>query len=110
MKRIKLVDLIDEGFIKPPFSIHVNFKGKNFAATIDKDGFVLLNDKRYTSLSVAGGVVRASLSGKPKDGLPYRRVNGWTFWRYKDPSGQPQKLDEIRKLFIQKNNRQSDCR
>ncbi|MEM1767488.1 MAG: hypothetical protein QXD86_06055 [Candidatus Bathyarchaeia archaeon] len=66
-RRIKLGDLIDAGIIKTPFSIYVTFKGKDFYAEIDPDGFVLMEGKRHTSLSIAGGVVRAAVSGKPND-------------------------------------------
>lgn len=96
-RRIKLSDLIEAGIIKPPFAIHARFKGKDFKAKIDKDGFVLLDGKRHTSLSVAGGIVRATVSGKPADGLPYRRVNGWTFWKFRDADGQTKSVDELRK-------------
>jgi len=95
-KRIKLVDLIEAGIIKPLFSIHVTFKGKDFTAEIDKDGFILMDGKRHTSLSVAGGIVRAKVSGKPADGLPYRRANGWTFWKFVDEDGQVKKIDILR--------------
>ena len=98
-KRVTLEDLINANIIKAQFSVHVNFKGYSFSAEIDKDGFVLLEGKRYTSLSMAGGIVRAKISGKPKDGLPYHRVNGWTFWHYTDDSGKSKKVDELRKQF-----------
>nr|WP_298522519.1 hypothetical protein [uncultured Halomonas sp.] len=98
-KRIKLSALIEAGIIKPNFPIYVNFRGKDFRAEIDSDGFVLMNGKRHTSLSIAGGVVRATVSGKPDDGLPYRRVNGWTFWRYIDEDGQTKPLDNLRKKY-----------
>lgn len=98
-RRVKLADLIEAGIIKPPFPIHVSFKGKKFSAKIDKDGFVLMDGKRHTSLSIAGGIVRAAVSGKPDDGLPYRRVNGWTFWRFKDADGQSRPVDELRKRY-----------
>lgn len=95
MKRLKLIDLIDSGVIETPLKIHGNFKGKHFNAEIDKDGFVLLNGKRYTSLSLAAGAVRAEISGKPADGMPYRRANGWTFWKMKTPEGM-RALDHLR--------------
>ncbi len=98
-KRIKLADLIEAGIIKPPFPIHVTFKGRDFSAEIDSDGFVLMGGKRHTSLSIAGGIVRATVSGKPDDGLPYRRVNGWTFWRYIDAGGQAKPVDALRKKY-----------
>ena len=97
--RVKLEDLIEAGIIEPGFPIHAKFKGRNFSAVIDRDGFVLFEGKRRTSLSVAGGIVRAMVSGKPDDGLPYRRVNGWTFWRYTDVKGEIRRMDELRKRF-----------
>lgn len=100
-KRIKLLDLIEAGTIKVPFLIHVNFKGKNFSAKIDKEGFVIMNGKRHTSLSIAGGIVRSSVSGKPADGLPYRRVNGWTFWKFNDSSNKEQPIDILRKQYLE---------
>lgn len=81
-KRLKLSDIIACGLITTPFKIHARFKGHNFIAKIDKDGFIVLEGKRYTSLSLAAGTIRAKISGKPKDGSPYRRANGWIFWKY----------------------------
>lgn len=98
-KRVTLENLLNAKIIKAPFSIHARFKGQDFFAQIDKDGFVLLEGKRHTSLSVAGGIVRAKISGKPEDGLAYRRVNGWTFWRYIDDNGISKKMDYLRKLY-----------
>ena len=98
-KRIKLEDLIEAGIIKPEFPIHAKIKGRNFFAEIDGDGFVLLEGKRRTSLSMAGGIVRAMVSGKPDDGLPYRRVNGWTFWHYTDTKGRSCRMDVLRKRY-----------
>ena len=104
-ERIKLSDLIETGVITPPFAIHVCFKGKTFKAKIDKDGFIILDGHRHTSLSVAGGIVRAAVSGKPADGLRYRRVNGWSFWKYKDANGKAKSIDELRKIHC--NNQKS---
>lgn len=98
-KRVTLENLFEAGIVKAPLSIHVHFKGQKFSAEIDKDGFVLFDGKRHTSLSIAGGIVRAKVSGKPDDGLPYRRVNGWTFWRYIDDKGEIKKMDELRKQY-----------
>lgn len=98
-KRIKLINLIESGIINPFFPIYVKFRGREFSAEIDSDGFVLMNGKRYTSLSIAGGIVRTTVSGKPDDGFPYRRVNGWTFWRYTNEDGQTKPLDDLRKKY-----------
>ena len=96
--RVILENLIAKNIIEVPFKIFAKFKGKNFSAEIDKDGFIIFEGKRYTSLSVAAGIICAKLSGEPKDGLPYRRINGWTFWRYIDSDGNRKKVDELRKL------------
>lgn len=104
-RRIKLSDLIEAGIIKPPFSIHVRFKGKDFSAKIDKDGFVLLAGKRHTSLSIAGGIIRAAVSGKPAGGVPYRHVNGWTFWKFKDADGEKKPVDTLRERYIETSSR-----
>jgi len=96
-RKITLEHLIDNNIIEVPFKIFATFKGKNFSAEIDKDGFIIYDGKRYTSLSIAAGIIRAQLSGKPKDGLPYRRANGWTFWHYIDKNGNKRKVDDLRK-------------
>ena len=98
-KRIKLTHLIEKGIIHPPFDIFACFKGHNFAAQIDADGFILLEGKRYTSLSLAAGVIRAKISGKPKDGLSYRRANGWTFWKYKTCDNDILSINALRKMI-----------
>ena len=96
-KRVKLEDLIVAEILRPPFAMHVTFKGQDFSAEIDNDGYVLLEGKRYTSLSLAGGYVRAKITGPPVDGKPYRRVNGWNFWSYIDEKGRIHKMVELRK-------------
>lgn len=98
-KRVKLVDLIEAGIISSPFSIHARFKGELFNATVDKDGFIIFSGKRYTSLSIAGGIVRASISGKPADGLDYRRVNGWSFWKFFDATKTERPIDDLRRIY-----------
>lgn len=95
--RLKLSDLIKAGIIKPPLTIYGTYHRKDFTAQIDKDGFVILDGKRFTSLSIAAGVIRASISGPPSDGLSYRRANGWTFWHYKDSGGDLISIDDLRK-------------
>jgi len=100
-KRITLNELIEVGIITPPFKIHASYKGHDFTAEIDHDGFILLEGKRHTSLSLAAGWIRARISGKPADGLNYRRTNGWTFWKYNDGNGKRIPINSLRKLYIQ---------
>ena len=96
VNRPKLKDLIKRKVITPPFKIYAKFKGQEFMAEIDKDGFVILNGTRYTSLSIAAGIVKANISGKPKNGCDYRNANGWTFWCYFDSEGNKQKMTVLR--------------
>lgn len=100
-KRVSLEDLIEAKIIKPPFPIWVKYKGQKFDAEIDQHGFVQMEGKPYTSLSLAGGIVRAKISGKPSDGLAYRRVNGWTFWSYTNCKGSNLKLNCLRNAYKQ---------
>lgn len=102
-RQVKLENLIAEKIITAPFKIFAKFKGQHFIAEIDKDGFIIFEEKRYTSLSIAAGIVRAKLSGQPKDGFPYRRANGWTFWHYNDLDGNRKKIDELRSYYRQVN-------
>lgn len=62
------------------------YKGKEIFATIDKAGRILLNGSIYDSPSGAGA--------KAREG---KATNGWLFWKYRDPSNQWKKLDDLRK-------------
>lgn len=97
-KRISLTDLIEKNIIKPNHKIYSKFKGNEFIAKIDKEGFVILDGKRYTSLSIAAGNIKSKINGKPKDGRPYIRVNGWSFWKYKNGS-KIEPMDNLRQTF-----------
>ncbi len=102
-KRITLSMLIEAGVINPPMKIYAAFRNKNFEGTIDKDGFVIVkNFRRYTSLSIAGGYVRASVSGSPKGQLDYRPTNGWTFWKYRNRSGMLVKIETLRDMWLER--------
>jgi hypothetical protein len=58
-KRVSLENLIEANLINPPFPIWVKYKGQRFDAEIDQHGFVQMDGKPYTSLSLAGGTVRS---------------------------------------------------
>ena len=96
MQRVKLSHLIEAGVFKPPLTIYASFKGHNFSAVIEPDGFVLMDGRRFTSLSLAAGHIRAMITGPASDGLPYRRANGWSFWHYKDKKGELQSMAQLR--------------
>lgn len=78
---VALKRLVEEKFIDTPCQLSALYKGHNISATVTKDAKVLYNGKEYNSLSVAGGVAIVDTGAPPTKGLPYRHVNGWTFWK-----------------------------
>lgn len=65
-------DLVAYGLVS--MVIYGSYKGKKYKARIDKNGWVILNGKKYPSLSSAGVAVRKHGS----------TVNGWDFWKIKE--------------------------
>ena len=96
-KSVDIVDLIENGIIKPPMQLETQYKKTRFTATIQSDGSILFDGKVYTSLSTAAGIARATLR-KPPPGRKYPQTNGWTFWKYRDPeTGDLLSIDFLRK-------------
>lgn len=101
---VTIINLIESGLIHPPLELEVIYKKHRLTATVQPDGTVLFNEKPYTSLSVAGGMARNSISGPPRGGRPYYQTNGWTFWRYRDQAtGKSEEIDSLRKLYLERN-------
>ncbi len=67
------------------FMIKKEYKGKEFSAWVRKDGRIKFEGKIYNSPTMAG---IAAIG---------RRVNGWTFWKFKNDDGEWVKLDVLRK-------------
>ena len=80
-------DLIKAGVIKTPFHLEADYKGKKFTATVQADGSVLFDGKKYSSLSTAAGMARATVR-KPPPGRTYPQTNGWTFWKFRKPGNE----------------------
>lgn len=59
------------------------YKGKEYRATLSQDGTVRIGDKRYTSLSAAGGSITK------------RSTNGRWFWRGRDLTGEWKRLKKF---------------
>lgn len=95
-----LTDLIDAGMLRPPVKLETQYKGGRLQATVEQDGTVVFDGKRYSSLSTAGGMARKSVIGAPP-GRPYPQTNGWTFWKYLDPSSAKiLELDSLRQKYL----------
>jgi hypothetical protein len=73
------------GIVNRRISLKAKYKGKEFRATLRKDGKIRFNGKLYGSPSGAG---RAIIK---------RACNGWWFWHYKNEKGEWVRLNEIRK-------------
>ena len=95
-----LTDLIDAGMLRPPVILETQYKGGRLQATVEQDGTVVFDGKRYSPLSTAGGMARKSVIGAPP-GRPYPQTNGWTFWKYLDPSSAKiLELDSLRQKYL----------
>ncbi|MGE0771696.1 MAG: hypothetical protein AB7K37_08290 [Cyclobacteriaceae bacterium] len=71
------------GLVKVRTPIYRTYKGMEYKATLVPKGFILFKGKRYnTPTSVAVQIVDRST------------VNGWTFWRIKNSSGEWVSLKE----------------
>jgi predicted type IV restriction endonuclease len=98
---VEVRDLIDANIINTPFAIEVKFKKQDFSASIQTDGSILFQGKRYESLSVAAGMARNIASGPPPGGRKHWQTNGWTFWKYRDfATGKPQNIDVLRQQYL----------
>ena len=73
------------GIVERRISLKSKYKGKEYRATLRKDGKIGFNGKLYASPSGAGKAVIK------------RACNGWRFWHYKNEKGESVRLNEIRK-------------
>jgi len=102
-KTITVEDLVHHGYLKLNEEIYGKFKGNEYTAKIKEGSSILMNGKRYTSISIAAGTIRAQINGPAPDGLSYRRANGWTFWKRKNRNGILENLDVVRQAYMQGN-------
>lgn len=73
------------GYFDKPVMLKRIYKDKEFKARVNKSGKIEFEGKIYNSPTMAG---TAAIG---------RRVNGWTFWKYKNKNAEWVKLDELRK-------------
>jgi predicted type IV restriction endonuclease len=97
---ITLLDLIQAGLLHPPVALERDYKEKRLTAKIEPDGTVTCLGKKYDSLSLAGGMARASVVGMREHGGP-PSTNGWTFWKMRDTSGELVEVDVVRQRFAE---------
>ena len=67
------------------FFIKANYKGKEYQATVHKNGFIKFDGKLYSSPSSAAKQITK------------REMDGWHSWNFKNENGDWVLLDELRK-------------
>ena len=97
---VTLLNLIEAGLLHPPVPLERAYKGKNLTARINTDGTVTCQGKSYTSLSIAGGMARATVVGMRDNGGP-PSTNGWTFWKMRNAKGELVEVDSARQRFAE---------
>ena len=67
---VTVADLLAQGKLKPGQEMRLDWKGKQFTATIQADGTILFDGEVYASPSSAGKAARKGMS-----------TNGWRYWK-----------------------------
>jgi Restriction Enzyme Adenine Methylase Associated len=92
--KVTLGDIISSGLLRPPVDLYRRYKGHDLTARIERDGLVSFGGRTYGSLSTAAQHARRSVIGEDQRA----QTNGWTFWRYRDKSGDfREHLDDLRR-------------
>jgi len=89
---VTLGDIISSGLLRPPVDLHRRYKGRDLTARIERDGLVSFGGRTYGSLSTAAQHARRTVIGEDQRA----QTNGWTFWRYRDESGELVEMDRLR--------------
>jgi predicted type IV restriction endonuclease len=96
-----LREIFDAGILRAPVALHCHYKGRDLVARINADAQVEFQGKRYTSLSLAGAIARATVIGNREDGGP-PSTNGWTFWKYTNAAGEEKEIDAARVAYTER--------
>lgn len=87
--RASFADLLNAGLLRAPCRLYANHRRREVEAEVQPDGAIVFEGRRFTSPSLAG----AAAVRRPT-------CNGWTFWRYRDPSdGELHSIDELRARY-----------
>lgn len=86
-----MADLLNVGIIKPEQVIFRYYKGKKYEASVLPDGKIktLHNNKTFSSPSLAARDITAT------------SVNGWYWWKYKEPNGRELWITNLRTKYRQ---------
>lgn len=84
VKRANDVQRSLTGLVSKKTPLYRNYKGKQYTASLNPDGTILLKGKKYSSPTAAAKAV-----------VDRSSVNGWRFWYIKDLNGDKVKLDRF---------------
>jgi len=86
------IPIIKKGLLPEGLKIYRKYNNENLEAEIIENNKIKFKEKVYNSPSSAAGAAIQSTGSKRK------AINGWKFWRYKDPiTGEEEKLNNLRK-------------
>lgn len=85
-----LTELIASGALAPPLRLHCRYRGQTFEASVLASGEIEFQGQRHSTPSAAASAARETVTGKPM------ATNGWSFWRFDGPDGQPWELGTLR--------------
>lgn len=74
-----------KGVVEHRYMLKGAYKGKEYRATLRKDGLISYSSKRFESPTAAAKMI-----------IKGRAVNGWAFWRYRNESGEWVPLSHLR--------------
>jgi Restriction Enzyme Adenine Methylase Associated/Type I restriction enzyme R protein N terminus (HSDR_N) len=97
---VSVGQLIEAGLIRPPLQIEQRYMGQTVTGQIESDGRVSFGGQTYKSLSVAAAMARVSVKGAPPPPRKYWQTNGWTFWHYRDETGELRELAYLRDAYL----------
>jgi len=92
--RVSLSQVIEAGILTAPLPLFRKYKAHELHATLQPDGAVEFQRTRYDNSSKAAEAARQTITGKKMN------TNGWTFWRYRTPSGDKRSLADARSDFV----------
>lgn len=96
---VTLADLVTAGIVAAGSTLYADYKGQRASATVSADGGVTLllgTPETFVSPSDAAGRARGLISG---DRDSYS-TNGWTFWSLARHDGTLERLDSIRRRYL----------
>jgi len=85
-RKSKTKSLPLKGLLRNGQGIYANYKGRHYNAVVYSSGNIRLKGKTYSTPT-----------GAAKDIIERGAVNGWSFWKYKDKSGNLVPLQKLRK-------------